>query len=170
MQNDEDSVDYTPKPRTKWARAEAANVWKQHGGGVIPVMPDAIIESLGIPCQESDLKKADGVSHLGADGIIFIMYKRNCAPVRKRFTLAHELGHIVLDHIEDGESEEHSNPLQEAEANAFAGELLVPSKDLKSFMKQRDRTFAELMDRYQVSHDAIYYAVNANRLLMRIRT
>lgn len=39
--------------------------------------------------------------------------------LRRRFTLAHEIGHIYLDHIDDG-------VLQEDEADAFAAQLLMP--------------------------------------------
>lgn len=38
---------------------------------------------------------------------------------RRRFTLAHELGHIILEHRSD------DSP-QEAEANSFAAELILP--------------------------------------------
>lgn len=38
---------------------------------------------------------------------------------RRRFTLAHEIGHIILQHDNDDES-------QEAEANCFAAELILP--------------------------------------------
>lgn len=38
---------------------------------------------------------------------------------RKRFTLAHELGHILLNHTDDGAR-------QEAEADRFAAQLLLP--------------------------------------------
>lgn len=38
---------------------------------------------------------------------------------RRRFTLAHEIGHIILEHETD-------DALQEAEANRFAAELILP--------------------------------------------
>lgn len=48
---------------------------------------------------------------------------------RRRFTIAHEIGHLLLEHgcnknVEDGS-------LNETEANQFAGELLVPTVFIK---------------------------------------
>lgn len=59
--------------------------------------------------------------------------------MRQRFTLAHEIGHIVLRHHENGKSEkvdyreDVSNPSEENERNAnrFAAELLMPEKYFK---------------------------------------
>jgi len=58
---------------------------------------------------------------------------------RQRFTVAHEIGHYVLhQHLEDeifyrlqadtfGDGLQEENKLREAEANAFAASLLMPS-------------------------------------------
>lgn len=67
----------------------------------------------------------------------FIFINNQVPLVRKRFTIAHEIGHIVLKHFERSEfiyvfhKEECQNYFEE-EANLFAGELLVPY----SFLKQ----------------------------------
>lgn len=167
MEETEDIIGTATLPRYKWARAEAKKIWKKHGKGIVPVMPDAIIQTIGIPCKEEELQM-DGVSHFDENGVIFIMYKRNCAPVRKRFTLSHELGHIALDHVATGECEQHSNRSQEAEANAFANELLVPSDDLKTFMKQGYRTLQQVMARYQVSDQVAIFAVKNAKMNARL--
>jgi hypothetical protein len=59
------------------------------------------------------LEKGGGVFHL------VLYHKEMERRPRLRFTLAHELGHIYLDHREDGEREEQ-------EANRFAAALLMP--------------------------------------------
>jgi len=68
-------------------------------------------------------KLKDGISFLGEkNGIdsFFIYYNDKIKTVgRIRFTLAHELGHIVLKHTQESE-------LAEAEADCFAGYLLAP--------------------------------------------
>lgn len=63
--------------------------------------------------------------------IIFVDMTRSRA--RIRFTIAHELGHIVLDHVEwnrptviNREPGPHDNP-QETAANQFAARLLAPA-------------------------------------------
>ncbi len=50
---------------------------------------------------------------------IYLVLYTNPSGRRLNFTLAHEVGHILLDHRQDGE-------LEEREANAFAAELLMP--------------------------------------------
>ncbi|HEY6022006.1 MAG TPA: ImmA/IrrE family metallo-endopeptidase [Candidatus Paceibacterota bacterium] len=58
-------------------------------------------------------------------------------PTRQRFTLAHELGHIlipwhtgsIVDHVDPTQSHGADNYWEfESEANTFAGELLVPAQ------------------------------------------
>lgn len=48
-----------------------------------------------------------------------VCYRQGGNPARLNFTLAHELGHILLNHVEDEATDE-------AEANCFAGHLLCP--------------------------------------------
>lgn len=53
-----------------------------------------------------------------------VCYRSGGNPARLNFTLAHELGHIVLHHAED-------NAAEEAEANCFARHLLCPEPAVK---------------------------------------
>ncbi|MEM4959302.1 MAG: ImmA/IrrE family metallo-endopeptidase [Nanopusillaceae archaeon] len=71
------------------------------------------------------------------DEYLYFIFINNQVPlVRKRFTIAHEIGHIVLKHFERSEfiyvfhKEDCQNYFEE-EANLFAGELLVPYGFLK---------------------------------------
>lgn len=171
MINDEheDIIGSLGEPRIKWARSEGFNLWKKHGGGTVPFDPVQIIQSLGIHLKEEELTM-DGVSRVDANGLMFIMYKKNCAPVRKRFTLAHELGHIILEHVNIGSSSQHSTNSQEIEANHFANALLVPADDLKKFMKQSFRQLHDVQQRYDVSKDVAFLAVKENKLFTRLRS
>ena len=75
-----------------------------------------------------------------------IVLQRDRPLVRKRFTLAHELGHIVIpwhcgelaysakQHLSFREMDEHS--AIESEANRFASELLMPSDWVKSAISE----------------------------------
>ncbi|MGN0747514.1 MAG: ImmA/IrrE family metallo-endopeptidase [Aristaeellaceae bacterium] len=54
----------------------------------------------------------------GRQGYV-VCYRAGGNPARLNFTLAHELGHIVLHHQETG-------PAEEAEADCFASHLLCP--------------------------------------------
>ena len=59
-----------------------------------------------------------------------ILYNRDIlSSARKRWSVAHEIGHICCRHDCDG-------PVQEMEANAFAGALLIPSVVAKEFLQE----------------------------------
>lgn len=57
---------------------------------------------------------------------IFIFYKSIINEGRKRFTIAHEFGHIILFHLT-----KLSNVEYETEANMFAARILMPACVLK---------------------------------------
>ena len=114
-----------------------------------------------------------GLSFRGPFTAIFINSEHSIA--RRLFTLAHEFAHVVF-HLgrEDKKTRErrdtvvsissHRDPL-EKEANAFAGEFLVPRADLKALVKQygnslRDPAMLEKTARhFNVSRDAIFYGL-----------
>ncbi|MCQ2482260.1 MAG: ImmA/IrrE family metallo-endopeptidase [Clostridia bacterium] len=58
------------------------------------------------------------------NGHYVVFYNDSVSEVRIRFTLMHELGHIVLGHDKQGRREE-------AEANYFASQMLVPDSALE---------------------------------------
>ena len=81
---------------------------------------------------------------LGAD----ILIRRDNPPSRKRFTLAHELGHWTLANLEKGnvlfgegnkktlslQTQHKRQTPEEAWCNKFAGCLLMPAGDIRSFL------------------------------------
>jgi len=157
------------EPRYLLAKTKAFEVWKNLARSNIPVVLNDIVKALAITTKEEDLS-LDGFSRMDNEGVCFIMYKRNSAIVRKRFTVAHEIGHILLEHISFGEdTSQHSNKSQEQEANAFARELLVPSKDLKSFMKNKDKTIEDVMSHYKVSNYVASFAITCNKLVNKVK-
>ena len=58
-----------------------------------------------------------------------VLYDDGANPFRRRFTLAHELGHIILNHSMEEKYEED-------EADYFAAELLAPSPVLQMLWEQ----------------------------------
>ena len=75
---------------------------------------------------------SDGLSLFVEDTPI-ILYNKACSPERIRFTVSHELGHIVLRHVAPGtvttanrEPSPNDDP-QETAANQFAARLLAPA-------------------------------------------
>ena len=132
--------------------------------GEFPVPIGKICERLGI--NASHIKLPDNISgKLKKDGdMYYIEVNEEHHPYRRRFTVAHELGHYLkhkkyLD--SQGEILERSDRIyteeenkREAEANKFAAELLMPTKVfIKKHQKSGD--LQELVDYFCVSKLAI---------------
>lgn len=90
-----------------------------------------ILESNGIIVFEVETdEKIDGVSFLSKKGYPIIVINKNFSNDRKRFTLAHELGHLMM-HYDYPIPNFRENEI-EKEANAFAGEFLMPSDQIRN--------------------------------------
>lgn len=102
-----------------------------------------LIESLGIIIIYFNFStdKIDGFSTI-LNGKFLIIVNKMFPIDRLRFTLAHELGHICLDHL--SKSSEIMSENYEKEANQFASELLIPSTKIKPLLK--DLTITKLFD------------------------
>ena len=112
-----------------------------------------------------------GLSFRGPFTMIFINSAHSAA--RRLFTLAHEFAHVVF-HLgrEDRDTRKrvdtvvsiasHRDP-QEKEANAFAGEFLMPRADLQSLVETYGERLKEpsclqaVAQHFNVSRDAIFY-------------
>ena len=93
------------------------------------------------------------------------------APNRQRFSIAHELGHYILEHnpvYSEAEPEEIASPtgINEAEANAFAGELLMPEERVREDWKALNNS-SQMAIRYRVSDQAMWIRLEG-LLLIRI--
>lgn len=76
--------------------------------------------------------RSDGLTFYAGDMPV-ILYNESCIAGRIRFTVAHELGHIILGHVAPGsvttvnrEPDPEDDP-QETTANQFAARLLAPA-------------------------------------------
>lgn len=93
-----------------------------------------LIESKGIIIYEIDaIEKFDGVSFVTDKGYPVIIINKNFSNDRKRFTLAHELGHLLMHN-------ENNYPIpsyrdKEQEANNFASEFLMPENAMKNSLR-----------------------------------
>lgn len=156
------------KPKIKNAQLKATEIWNNFCDKKIPVQLNDIIQKLGIKIKSEDLT-IDGLTRMSNDGICCIWYSKNISVVRQRFTVAHEIGHIVLEHTSIfGDCDQFSKKSQEKEANSFAGELLVPSSDIKKFVKEKSPTIQNIIDRYRISQDVAFIAIQNNGLLNKI--
>lgn len=129
----------------------------QLGHDPIPMLSE-LLEEHGIKVMSLDVDRIDGlaaqVRRKDTRSTRVIMIKRHTWSERKRFSLAHELGHIVLNVAEGCDSERA--------ANRFAGAFLIPAEVLRHEMGARrtDISIGELIslkDRFGVSIQAIVY-------------
>jgi Zn-dependent peptidase ImmA (M78 family) len=109
------------------------------GGADLPVPVEALAEDLlGLHVSEADL---DGISGLLYPARRRIVINAADPPARKRFTVAHELGHWICQCQDGPEAEVYCraedvtlNPgarAVEREANIFAAELLMPEQAVR---------------------------------------
>jgi len=118
-------------------------------------IPDVtkILEDAGIVIISFDFGTPliDAFCQHGGDGlppIIFI--NSSLTKDRLRYSLSHELGHLVMHDI--------PNPQQEDQANLFASEFLMPKEDIKDDLYELKLTkFMELKLHWGASMQAIIY-------------
>jgi len=74
------------------------------------------------------------------DDTAYVLINSDKPRFRRRFTIAHELGHLTLGHLHEGEMvlDGLIHPVQphEIEANAFAAGLLMPEQGVKASLKR----------------------------------
>ncbi|WP_329414587.1 XRE family transcriptional regulator [Nocardia vinacea] len=86
----------------------------------------------------ADTVPVDAVSCSAADEDPLVLLNVGTPAERQRFTLAHELGHMVMHRI--------PHPDQEKQANSFAAELLMPVRDIRGDLQSRQVTVQRLLD------------------------
>lgn len=119
-----------------------------------PVPIDVIAMQLGVPVQATHSTWSGAVK---SDADRARIWVRATDPrVRRRFTIAHELGHLLL-HPEGQEfrDETFSGNPRETEANRFAAQLLMPDWMLEPLLKNSRTDAAELAVLFDVSEPAM---------------
>lgn len=141
------------------AEDAARSVREEWGLGNDPIPQLAeLLEERGIKILSSDIDDIDGlaarVKRKGHDAARVIVIKRSTWSERKRFNLAHELGHMVIA-PSGGVDEEKA-------AHRFAGAFLIPADVLRAEMgaNRSSISIAELValkKRFGVSIQALTY-------------
>lgn len=132
----------------------------------LPVMVGKLCRQMGIAvryyCPNDE---SDGFSTLVNDRVcIFVSEK--CGKERQRFTVAHELGHILLGHLGkyelvNREPSAKDNPIEQA-ANVFASRLLAPACVLWALDA---RTPEEISELCQISRQSAEFRAKRMELL-----
>ncbi len=97
----------------------------------------ALLEQNGVIIYEmSTHDKFDGVSFFTDKGYPVIIVNKSFPNDRKRFTIAHELGHILLHNDSNFPvSSFRDEKTKEKEANEFASEFLMPKNDIQNALR-----------------------------------
>ena len=121
---------------------------------------------MGIRVRIDNSMGESGTIELTADGPL-IFHKGTEVAERRRFTVAHEIGHFALGHLKLGTTKyrdftanfsSNSVNSEEREANSFAAQLLMPAKTLKFMVSVNQITDVDaLAKEFGVSQVAMKY-------------
>lgn len=155
-----DSEEVNLGARKKVAKQLAQKIIKDAKISSAPVSLQKVIEylqnSMNLTVMRADLTdKVSGllVTCTGIDKESMVIGFNPDKPwCHRRFTIAHEIGHIMMNHTCSGNTGDKSH--NETEANNFAAELLMPTKILKEDFKKKPN-IPELSKLYRVSEEAM---------------
>ncbi len=161
---------------------KASKIISDFNGNKLPIDVEKIVKQLGVEIIEDDLgSNVSGVLFIkNGKGTIGYNPDENINLERRRFTIAHELGHYVLHRFDNDvfvdksqlkvkfNRDEKSSTGEitiEREANAFAAALLMPKELLEkeieklSFDLLGDNTniIGVLADKFKVSEQAMTF-------------
>ena len=153
----------------------ATDTLHQHGLHSIPVDPIALANRLGIKVNNAKFSEPSLAALLSKRGSnVWILLDEAGHPHRKRFSIAHELGHHFLHLRTDGEMIDHDadlfrvseydsveitqERLKEIEANQFAAALLMPERLIRQSWQDRP-SISKLARLFQVSEEAMGYRI-----------
>ena len=117
-----------------------------------PVNLGVICRWLGIEVYAQPCR-AFGALFLLREGRGVLLVNSSLSQGRARFSIAHELGHLLLRHNPLGRIGEPRDPDQERQADRFASELLMPESLLREDCEKLP--FEVLCRRYRVSRQAM---------------
>lgn len=156
------------------ARKKAAELLDRNGVNAPPVPVERLARLCGADIRFEPFDGTlSGMVHRRADGSAVIGVNAIHANTRKRYTIAHEIGHLLLHdtdstHIDEGTPIGFRNSLsstaldeREIEANQFAASLLMPESFIRAELERTpfpytiDDLISGLAERYQVSVQAM---------------
>ncbi len=142
----------------------ARDILARHWDRKIPVLPAKIATALHVRLQPEMLGEISGrYFYDKRTETPCISWNISDSELRQRFTIAHELGHFVLEHGENFRDPAHNFSLDnyqipEVEANRFAAELLMPRDALDYYVHEKNMDdIALLAKTFMVSEQAMLY-------------
>ncbi|MFO0357649.1 MAG: XRE family transcriptional regulator [Sphingobacteriaceae bacterium] len=140
----------TPQECAKQLR----KLWKMDKGVIENLSEVLEHQKIMLLSLDFNTERVDGRSTIGNEHYPIIVTNKALLGDRQRFTLAYELGHLIMHlHTEPKYDRDLSH-----EANLFAAEFLMPEKEIKNDLQ--DLTLAKLGDlkrKWKVSMQALLY-------------
>ena len=132
-----------PAPKSRWSAIQqgqkvATEERQRLGFGVAPIgdLSD-LLEAQGVRTGAVALpENISGLTLVDSTLGVFVVINAKHAAVRRRFSLAHEYAHVLLDRERAGaiSRAENRSDLVEVRANAFAAEFLMPTDGVAQFV------------------------------------
>ena len=158
--------------RARWATGYARRLISELGITEAPVKVEDIAARFGVVVSEEQFPEdVSGALHRGPDRTVIAVNKTHHEH-RRRFTIAHELGHYFLhrdapayydpknqvgSHFRARVTGAEWDP-KEVEANRFAAELLMPRKLVRDrVVASTELDAAKLAEEFNVSPEAMTY-------------
>jgi len=126
---------------------------------VIYLLEEFRIKVIEIENGQKDDTRFDGLASMIRNDVAVIVTKKFAHNERKRFTLLHELAHLLIDRHAKNVFDHND---EEAFCNRFAGAMLLPADAVMEYFGKNPRTifFEELafvQEKYGISIPAIMY-------------
>ena len=171
--------------------AKAESLRERANALSIPINLERMLSYLRVEIDERPLEdEFSGVLISGKKPAVVVVNSLH-SQTRRRFTVAHELGHYVLhSRKKDGlpvfidktevyfrsnaHDQENYDSIKEMEANAFAAEILMPKQLLKEYIKENDLDISKklgiqaLAQEFEVSQQAMEYRLRNTGLIIQM--
>lgn len=116
------------------------DVYEIAGIKELPVNPEKAASALGIKtvsynsmCEVYEIEMRDlyekspcGFAFREDNRFVIAINENSCGERRRRFTIAHELGHCVLGHVQNLDEKPALSDFEERQADKFAADFLAP--------------------------------------------
>jgi Zn-dependent peptidase ImmA (M78 family) len=152
----------------------AAALLKQHELYAVPINPVTLAQRIGLSVFDAEFGE-DSISGVlrKEDGRFQILVNEHHSPLRKRYTVAHEIAHFCLHSKEiesfvdpelnlfrsKSESSQSEDRSMETQANMFAAALLMPEPFIREAIRETTN-LDQLATRFRVSRHAMGIRLN----------
>jgi hypothetical protein len=145
------------------AVVSAAKLLQEHANR-LPIDIMSLAHSVGVSSVDAKHMSADGYLGRDSSGSLVIRYRQGASLVRSRFTIAHEIGHLLLARVQGCDVTDEvfrhqgGSQAEERAANRIAAELLMPAQFVLNYLRSRRATWNvldEMRRTFMVSTSAL---------------